>query len=195
MAEALSIHADEAYNELPDDRHQRVAEKLFKCLTEKGPDNREVRRPVTLGEIRAVTEATEAEVITVIETFRQPGRSFLMPPADAELNALSLIDISHESLIRNWEKLREWVEQEAQDARLYKRLADDAVDYAKGESSLWRDPELRIALDWKDRERPTAAGPSATTPASKRPWVSWTRADGAVSCSPSRTICSRSSFY
>ncbi|MGH8533542.1 MAG: NACHT and WD repeat domain-containing protein, partial [Gammaproteobacteria bacterium] len=154
MSEALSIHADEAYYELPDDRHRRVAEKLFKCLTEKGPDNREVRRPTMLEEICAVAEATEAEVITVIETFRKPGRSFLMPLAGVELNAQSLIDISHESLIRNWKKLREWVEQEAQDARLYKRLAEDAVDYSKGTSGLWRDPALQLVLDWKGRERP-----------------------------------------
>ncbi|MGH9196814.1 MAG: hypothetical protein ACRD1T_13855, partial [Acidimicrobiia bacterium] len=153
MAEALSIHADEAYDELSE-RHRLVAEKLFRCLTEKGPDNREVRRPVTLEEIYAVAEATEAEVGTVIEVFRQPGRSFLMPPAGEELNAHRLIDVSHESLIRNWKKLREWAEQEAQAARLYKRLADAAVDYSKGESGLWRDPELQIALKWRGKLRP-----------------------------------------
>src|SRR5207237_9368197 len=35
MAEALSRHADEAYDELPDERSREIAEKLFKRLTEK----------------------------------------------------------------------------------------------------------------------------------------------------------------
>ena len=48
MAEALSRHADEAYAALPDDRAREMAQKLFQCLTEKGPDNREIRRPATL---------------------------------------------------------------------------------------------------------------------------------------------------
>ena len=91
----------------------RIAEKLFKGLTEKGADNREIRRPMEVGEICDLTGADEAAVIAVVEVFRREGRSFLMPPpADAltgariPLNRESLIDISHESLIRNWERLK-----------------------------------------------------------------------------------------
>lgn len=109
LATALSRHADEAYDELPD-AGRKLAEQLFKCLTEKGPDNREIRRPLTVRDICAVTKAEEREVITVIEAFRRPGRSFLMPPAEVALTADSLIDISHESLIRNWQQLE--VEQQ-----------------------------------------------------------------------------------
>ena len=57
MAEALSRHADEAYFELPSDHHRALAERLFKGLTEKGPDNREIRRPTRLRDLCAVTEA------------------------------------------------------------------------------------------------------------------------------------------
>src|SRR6185503_4191782 len=38
MAEALSRHAQHAYDSLPAERHRQVAEKLFKTLTEKGAD-------------------------------------------------------------------------------------------------------------------------------------------------------------
>jgi tetratricopeptide (TPR) repeat protein len=154
MAEALSWHADEAFNELPGDLSRKVAEKLFKCLTEKGPDNREVRRPTNLSEIRAVSGTTETEVVTVIETFRQPGRSFLMPPAVVGLNSESLIDISHESLIRGWQRLREWVDEEARSARIYQRLADTAMLYKKGEEGLLRDPGLQAPLNWRDETKP-----------------------------------------
>ena len=56
MAEALSRHADEAFNELPDERHREVTEKFFKALTEKGPDNRDIRRPINVGESCAYRE-------------------------------------------------------------------------------------------------------------------------------------------
>ena len=48
MAEALSRHADEAFNELPDERSRLIAEKVFKALTEQSAANREIRRPVPL---------------------------------------------------------------------------------------------------------------------------------------------------
>ncbi|HYJ86261.1 MAG TPA: hypothetical protein VEW46_09415 [Pyrinomonadaceae bacterium] len=154
MAQALSRHADEAFSELPNDHHRVVAEKLFKALTEKGPDNREIRRPITLGEICAVTGAGKKEVATVIETFRRPGRSFLMPPPTVALESESLIDISHESLIRGWARLKEWVEEEARSSRVYRRLAETAVLHREGGAGLWRDPDLQIALNWREQGKP-----------------------------------------
>jgi tetratricopeptide (TPR) repeat protein len=154
MAHALSQHADEGFNELPDDRSRHVAEKLFKALTEKGTDNREIRRPVTLGEICAVVGASASEVITVIETFRVPSKSFLMPPAGVPLHSESLIDISHESLIRGWARLKQWVDEEARSARIYLRVAETAVLNSEGGAGFWRDPDLQIALTWREQSRP-----------------------------------------
>lgn len=157
MAEALSRHADAAFNELPDDRHREVAEKVFKALTEKGPDNREIRRPITFAELLAETGATPAEVALIIEAFRQPGRSFLMPPANIKLGPESLVDISHESLIRGWRRLLDWVDEEARSARTYQRLAATAELNRAGAEGLLRDPGLQVALDWREANRPNAA--------------------------------------
>ena len=163
MGEALSRHADEALAELPGASAQLtagtarsliVAEKLFKALTEKGPDNREIRRPATLGEICATSEARAEEVITVIETFRRPGRSFLMPPPGVPLPSDALIDISHESLIRGWSRLKDWVEEESRSARIYRRVAKTAMLEKKGGVGLWHDPDLQIALTWRQKEKP-----------------------------------------
>lgn len=153
MAEALSRHADEAYDELSEPQKE-IAERLFKCLTEKGLDNREIRRPVELKTICAEIEAAQEAVIPVIESFRTKGRSFLMPPADKPLDARSLIDISHESLIRNWQRLQTWVNEEAQSARLYKRLAQTAELYNDSKERLLQDPALSVALNWRDENKP-----------------------------------------
>jgi hypothetical protein len=56
--EALSRHADEAYNELSP-AQQQLAEQIFKCLTEKGKDNPERRRPQTVHQLHTVTGAPE----------------------------------------------------------------------------------------------------------------------------------------
>ncbi|HEX6046148.1 MAG TPA: hypothetical protein VFZ22_16770 [Pyrinomonadaceae bacterium] len=154
MARALSVHADEAFNELPNDRSRQVAESIFKALTEKGTDNREIRRPVTLGELSAVVDASESEIVTVIETFRRPGRSFLVPAAGVELQSKSLIDISHESLIRGWARLKGWVDEEARSARIYLRVAETAVLWSEGGAGLWRDPDLQVALAWREKSKP-----------------------------------------
>ena len=156
MANALSRHADEALKELTGARNQNVAEKIFKALTEKGPDNREIRRPVTLGVLCDLADAEQSEVINVIETFRRPGRSFLMTPTGS-LGPESLIDISHESLIRAWSRLKEWVDEESRSARIYKRLAETAVLEAEGNAGLWRDPDLQIALTWRQQAKPNQA--------------------------------------
>jgi len=154
MAEALSLHADEAWAELPTERSRQVAERLFKELTEKGADNRETRRPSQVSEICGAAEASSEEVSEVIEVFRREGRSFLMPPAGVHLADDTIIDISHESLIRNWDRLQTWVDEEAQSARIYHRLAESAVLHRDGKEGLLIDPALQIALDWRDTSKP-----------------------------------------
>lgn len=157
LSDALSRHADEAYDSLPDDHHRVLAKEIFQSLTEKGRDNREVRRPTTVASIAAAAEAPIAEIITVIDYFRQPGRSFFTTPANADLSADSVIDISHESLIRGWTKLKEWVEEESRSASEYRRLAETAARHAEGRADLLREPELSTAVKWRNERNPNPA--------------------------------------
>ncbi|HEX8284632.1 MAG TPA: penicillin-insensitive murein endopeptidase [Pyrinomonadaceae bacterium] len=157
MSAALSLHADEAWGELGDERERRVAECLFKALTERGADNREIRRPTALREICEIAGATPEEVTRVVEVFRREGRSFLMPPAGAALTPETVIDISHESLIRNWARLQEWVRDEAEAARIYRRLAEAASAHRAGEGGLLDDVTLAWVNRWRERYNPTRA--------------------------------------
>ena len=160
---ALSKHADEAFFELPSDRHRDIAERVFRRLTERGPDNREIRRPTRFGELCSIAGAAAEDVRIVLDTFRRPGRSFLLP-SSREIEDPTLIDISHESLIRGWDRLRGWVEEEVSSARVYRRLAETAVLHEAGEAALWRDPDLQFALDWWERDEPNAAWASSYSP-------------------------------
>jgi len=157
MAEALSRHADEAFNELPDDTSKAIVERLFKCITRKGADNREMRFPTRLGDLCSAIGAEPARIMAVADVYRREGRSFLMPPPEVPLTTDSLIDISHETLIRIWGRLRTWVDEEAQSIRIYRRLAETSALYKQGEAGLWRDPDLQIALRWRMHNRPNEA--------------------------------------
>src|SRR5215208_1129417 len=157
MNDALSRHADEAYTELTDNRSRHIAELLFKALTERGPDNREIRRPTRLKEICEIAGATQEEVARVVEVFRREGRTFLMPPEGVALEPDTIIDISHESLIRNWGRLKEWVKEEADSARIYRRLAEAAAAHRAGESGLLDDVTLGWVNRWRERHHPNRA--------------------------------------
>ncbi|HUP42145.1 MAG TPA: AAA family ATPase [Thermoanaerobaculia bacterium] len=156
LSEALSQHAEEAYRELADDEERRIAEVLFKALTDRGSDARGIRRPCTLEEICALAAAPAERVVPVVETFRHPGRSFLMPPAGTALGPTTILDISHESLMRIWTRLIDWVEEEARAAQIYLRLSRAAARYQEGTAGLLRDPELQLSLNWREETRPTA---------------------------------------
>lgn len=157
LGKALSVHADEIHERLPDDRSREIAEKVFQALTERGADNRGIRRPVPLRRLEAIVgEAAEA-ILPVLEAYRQPGVTFLMPGVDTPLEAETVIDISHESLMRVWRRLQAWVEDESQSARIYRRLHETAELHAERRAGLYRDPDLQIARSWRDEHSPNEA--------------------------------------
>jgi hypothetical protein len=154
MAHALDQHAQKAYGELGSKRQQQICEKIFKALTDKATDPRGIRRPTPMGTLCALADATPAEVTEVIDVFRQPSRSFLMPPAGEALLEQTMIDISHESLMRVWQRLNTWADEEAQSLQIYRRVVETAKLFAKDKASPWTGPDLQHALSWRDHDQP-----------------------------------------
>ena len=157
LRRALSQHAEEAYSEAESERGRKIAEQIFKALTDTFTDPRGVRRPTAVRELAAICEVAEPEVVSILEIFRRPGRSFLMPPSAVPLDSNSVIDISHESLMRCWTRLITWAEEEKGSAELYVRLSQAAAWFEAGKGGLWRNPELEMGVQWRNQNRPTAA--------------------------------------
>ena len=111
------------------------------------------RRLTRLSELAAITGSSPAKVQTVIDVFRERG--FLLESEDED----PLIDISHESFIRLWSRLHQWVREEAESAAIYARLADSAIH-----NLAYRDPELSQAIHWKRTQSPNAAWAHRYTP-------------------------------
>ena len=160
MERALDAHAERAYSGLGTERKRLICEKIFKALTHKKSNLLDVRRPTKLVTLCALAGAKEAdmiaEVIEVIDVFRTPNRSFLMPPMPEPLRAETVVDIAHESLMRIWGRLQGWVDEEAESAQMYRRLAGKALLYEAGKAERLQDPALQFALDWRDEKQPTA---------------------------------------
>ncbi|MBL7834323.1 MAG: High-affnity carbon uptake protein Hat/HatR [Cyclobacteriaceae bacterium] len=170
MAEALSMHANEAFDELTDDQ-KRICEILFKAITEKRGENFGIRRPTRLNEIAAIADCSEEEVTEVIEKFREPGRSLLTPAFGTPISSKSMVDISHESLMRIWVRLKNWVDDEAEAVQMYIRLAEAASMYQVGKAGLWRPPDLQLALNWQAKHKPTLVWGQRYHPAFERTLV------------------------
>jgi len=144
MRDALSRHADSVWETLRDDRQREIARAMFRRLTERGRDGNETRRPTTVGEIAAVADTGPDAVAAVVDHFREQNRALLIAPVTLDKSAV--VDISHESLIRLWTRLREWMAEEALAAEEYVRIANDARLNHERRKSLYRDPELSAAL-------------------------------------------------
>jgi len=154
MEKALSVHANEIFNELDSDK-KKTCERLFKCITEKGAEGRSVRRPTSIREISQIADANISDIILIVDHFRKPGRTLLTPSSDIELTEDTIIDISHESFMRIWVVLIEWLEEEHEAIKEYLRIAEAAEMHQSGKGGLMKSPELQMALNWKQENNPS----------------------------------------
>lgn len=154
-ASALSNHADEAYESLPG--LQPLVEKVFRALTERVDGAIENRRPLDFDRLCAVTGADPADVAKVVERFRRPDTAFLMPPPSVPLSTNPVIDISHESLIRQWQRLRDWARAEADSRSALIRILQSARRHENDEGDLARGRDLERMLAWRNSVELTPA--------------------------------------
>ena len=165
----LSGHADEVLEKLVAARGEpvrAVAETVFRALVNGASVADAVRRRTSIGRLIKLSGGKRDDVLAVVEAYRAPRCNFLMTERE-ELDKETLVDISHESLIRQWKKLREWVEAEAATAAWWRRLREDAVEWehlskapnrqAEADEQLLRDIELTRALELQAAYRPTRA--------------------------------------
>jgi len=153
LSRALSEHADETLCELTAEQ-QGVAKMIFQRLTGRCLGKRDTRAPARMAEIASAAGVTVSEVGSVVEAFRGSDRSFLTP-REGLLTGETLIDIGHESLIRQWKQLASWVEEEADSAAMYARLRETARLWEADEAGLWGNPDLGRVLQWRQRSNPS----------------------------------------
>ncbi len=98
---------------------KQIIKNTFQCLT-KIDDSRAVRNRMTLQEITDILNNPRIEVKTVgkvLDIFREQGNTFIKPfitgdPSTLRTHRETILDITHESLIRNWDILKIWAQEE-----------------------------------------------------------------------------------
>ena len=179
---------------LTDDSQRAIAEALFRRLTDRDAGGRsalrrDTRRTASLADVARVVgrlspdETLPGELVervkAVIEVLRADDLNFLTPPAPEPLNPETVLDVSHESLIRQWKRLggeksaakEGWIDKEAKSSEMYRRLSLAQAEWAErqrqtgrlvddthvGRDGLLNRLTLQNALEWRKSQDPSPA--------------------------------------
>lgn len=153
---ALDKHADEVAAGI-DPAHADIIDTVFRSLVTGRTVIDAVRRPTRFGELVELAGDRRESVAAVIEAFRVPGVNFLTPEAPEAIHDDTFIDISHESLIRQWRRLSRCLDDEAQSADAWNQLLSRAERFAAGSGGLLADLDLDNLVAWWRRTNPTQA--------------------------------------
>jgi WD40 repeat protein len=132
MKGILNKHADDTLRIAAGERDERlpIVEALFRRLSERDAQGRFRRCPATFAEIKTITACGDVELECVVEPFADKRASFI-DVRPAETSDERLLDVSHEALIRCWDRANRWAVQERQKIEAF-------FDYLRG-ATAWRD--------------------------------------------------------
>ncbi len=128
---ALAKRAEEVYLRFRDDGKE-MARQMFLRLVTLGEGQEDTRRRILQTEL--LTLGDRDVVADVLDHF---GRYRLLTFDRDEATRSSTVEVAHEALIRQWERLREWLIESREDVRLERQLlhASEVWDEAGREMS------------------------------------------------------------
>lgn len=143
-----------------------IIKTAFVCLT-KIDESRPVRNRMTLKEISNILGRPEfgtKEVGEVLNIFREPGNTFIRPfilddSQSQTLNENDILDITHESLIRNWEYLEQWAKEEFENYTIsldFEQQLNRWVESGKSNDFLLSIGPLTYFENWFNKAKPNA---------------------------------------
>lgn len=141
---AIAQTAEAVYQQL-DSRQQAIARNIFLRLTELGEGTEDTRRRAEIRELE-MRDAVRVQVREVLNML-----------ADARLITLGqdTAEVAHEALIREWPRLREWLNQDRDSLKLHRNLTDAAREWElleRDEGALYRGARLAQAREWMANE-------------------------------------------
>lgn len=160
---ALHRHAEQIYTAMSS-AEKNATKALFIAITEGREGGADaVRRPQRLGDVISWTGVDRAVLCEVIDRLSQPDVSFLHHGRD--LTDASVIDLTHEALMRQWVRLKSWVGNEFDSGQDYRRWQKRAAEHATDQAGLLVGADLARALEWWN--------PGDAEPAHGQPTTAW----------------------
>src|SRR5215213_7814653 len=135
---AVARLAEGTYARVPDERRQLVRAVMLRLVGEDEGDA-PVRRRAPLGELDLERNEDVADVLATL--------------ADSRLVTVSEgnVEVAHEALLREWPRLREWIEEDTEGRRLRRHITQAATEWdaaRRDQGELYRGARLAAALDW-----------------------------------------------
>jgi WD40 repeat protein/serine/threonine protein kinase len=139
---ALGRRAEEVYSGL-DKAGKDAARQLFLRLVTLGEGVEDTRRRVLRSEVEALpVESPSAEspqvMGQVIETF---GKARLLSFDHDPITRGPTVEVAHEALLKEWRRLKEWLEDSRADIRLERILSNAVVEWERGD----KDPSFLLS--------------------------------------------------
>jgi hypothetical protein len=134
---AVARIAEEAYEDFTPEQQEAARRTLLRLASVDGDDA--VRRRAPLSELELDTDDDAQRVVAVL--------------TDSRLVTVSedALEVAHEALLREWPRLREWLEEDAEGRRLHSHVIRAAKEWDQADrdsAELYRGARLAGALDW-----------------------------------------------
>ena len=134
---AVARLAEGTYARIPDGDKPLVRPIMLRLVGE-GEGEAAVRRRAPLTELDLERNREVESVLAAL--------------ADSRLVTVSegSVEVAHEALLREWPRLREWIEEDGQGRRLRRHITQAATEWDVGrdQGELYRGARLAAALDW-----------------------------------------------
>ena len=135
---AVARLAEGTYARVPDERRPLVRAIMLRLVGE-GEGDAPVRRRAPLAELDLERNEDVADVLATL--------------ADSRLVTVSegSVEVAHEALLREWPRLREWIEEDTEGRRLRRHITQAATEWdaaGRDQGELYRGARLAAALDW-----------------------------------------------
>jgi WD40 repeat protein len=141
---AVARLAEASYQQLADPERE-VARRILLRLSGIGEGDVVTRRRVQISEFDVDTDPVAADVLARLTQDR------LLTMSD------STVEVAHEALLREWPRLRAWLEEDVQGHQLRQHLTQAARQWqatGRDASEVYRGARLSVALDWASTREP-----------------------------------------
>ena len=135
---AVARLAEGTYARVPEGHRQLVRAVMLRLVGEDEGDA-PVRRRAPLAELDLERNGDVADVLATL--------------ADSRLVSVGegSVEVAHEALLREWPRLRDWIDEDAEGRRLRRHITEAASEWdaaGRDQGELYRGARLAAALDW-----------------------------------------------
>ena len=140
---AIAETAESVFTDQLDQQQQELAREVFLRLTELGEGTEDTRRRAALTEM--ARQSTEAAQLRTLLNILAEARLITLNEDSAE--------VAHEALIREWQRLHEWLTHDRGDLLLHRHLTETTHEWVtRGceSSDLYRGARLAQVKEWAE---------------------------------------------